>query len=342
MRQHLLLINVILAAVVALVAVPFFLLHVVGTRDAPSLAPPVPYGIAWLLLAVWTLLAAVLWSRRPLSMLQLRCVELTSFGLLALVKAWFTYSIIRGGTLQRFASPDGYGITVLAEAVGLEWFSLVVIYGVLAANTFRRCVRVVAVLASTPVVICLAAGVTDKALDGRALTAFLLWLGFWLILGAAVAVYGSHKISLLRHEVVEARKLGPYRLERRLGTGGMGEVYLAEHVLLRRPCAIKLIRAERAGDANCLRRLEREVQATATLTHPNTVQIFDYGHAEDGTFYYAMEYLPGLNLEELVRRHGPLPPERAIHLVRQVCGHARGACRRPDPPRHQAEQHHPL
>jgi serine/threonine-protein kinase len=100
----------------------------------------------------------------------------------------------------------------------------------------------------------------------------------------------------------------------------MGEVYLAEHVLLRRPCAVKLIRPDRITDANHRRRFEREVQATATLTHPNTVQLFDYGHAEDGTFYYAMEYLPGLNLEELVGRHGPLPPERAVHVLRQVCG----------------------
>ncbi len=100
----------------------------------------------------------------------------------------------------------------------------------------------------------------------------------------------------------------------------MGEVYLAEHVLLRRPCAVKLIRPDRTADSNSLLRFEHEVQATATLTHPNTVQIFDYGHAEDGTFYYAMEYLPGLNLEELVKREGPLPPERAVHLLRQVCG----------------------
>jgi len=100
----------------------------------------------------------------------------------------------------------------------------------------------------------------------------------------------------------------------------MGEVYLAEHILLRRPCAIKLIRPDRAGDAQHLRRFEREVKATATLSHPNTVQVYDYGHAEDGTFYYVMEYLPGLTLEQLVERHGPLPANRAIHFLRQVCG----------------------
>jgi serine/threonine-protein kinase len=100
----------------------------------------------------------------------------------------------------------------------------------------------------------------------------------------------------------------------------MGEVYLAEHVLLRRPCAVKLIRPERAGDPQALRRFEREVQATAALTHPNTVEVYDYGRADDGTFYYAMEYLRGLSLQELVARHGPLPPARAAHLLRQVCG----------------------
>jgi serine/threonine-protein kinase len=113
----------------------------------------------------------------------------------------------------------------------------------------------------------------------------------------------------------------------------MGEVYRAEHVLLRRPCAIKLIRPERAGDPRNLRRFEREVQVTATLTHPNTVQVFDYGHAADGTFYYVMEYLPGLTLEELVERFGPLPPGRAVHFLRQVCAalgeaHARGLTHR--------------
>src|SRR5262249_37577774 len=133
-------------------------------------------------------------------------------------------------------------------------------------------------------------------------------------------IYGSHRIEVLRVEASNARKVGQYWLKHRLGSGGMGEVYLAEHMLLRRPCAVKLIRSERAGDPTNLHRFEREVRATAALTHPNTVQVFDYGHAEDGAFYYAMEYLPGLNLEELVQRHGPLPAERAVHLLRQVCG----------------------
>jgi eukaryotic-like serine/threonine-protein kinase len=96
-------------------------------------------------------------------------------------------------------------------------------------------------------------------------------------------------------------------------------VYLAEHMLLRRPCAVKLVRSERAGDPEHLRRFEREVRLTATLTHPNTVQVFDYGRTEDGTFYYVMEYLNGLTLDELVGRYGSLPPQRAVHLLRQVC-----------------------
>jgi serine/threonine-protein kinase len=117
-----------------------------------------------------------------------------------------------------------------------------------------------------------------------------------------------------------ARKLGQYQLKQRLGEGGMGEVYFAEHVLLRRPCAVKVIRPSQAGDPDTLQRFLREVQVTATLTHPNNIQIFDYGQASDGTVFYAMEYLSGLNLDELVRRHGPLPPRRANFVLRQLCG----------------------
>jgi serine/threonine-protein kinase len=125
---------------------------------------------------------------------------------------------------------------------------------------------------------------------------------------------------VLREEAMAARKLGQYQLKQRLGQGGMGEVYLAEHMLLRRPCAVKVIRPEHTGDPRVLQRFLREVQVTATLTHPNTVQVFDYGQAADGTVFYAMEYLTGLNLDELVRAQGPLPAARAIFVLRQLCG----------------------
>jgi serine/threonine-protein kinase len=99
----------------------------------------------------------------------------------------------------------------------------------------------------------------------------------------------------------------------------MGEVYLAEHQLLKRPCALKLIKAEAGADPIALGRFEREVQSAARLRHPNTIDIYDYGHTDDGTFYYVMEYLEGMSLADLVRRAGPLPAGRVIYLFRQVC-----------------------
>src|SRR5205085_5751697 len=139
----------------------------------------------------------------------------------------------------------------------------------------------------------------DETIPRPYLLSYLAELTTWLVVAVGYAIYGSHKISVLRQQAFEARRLGQYQVKHRLGAGGMGEVYLAEHALLRRPCVIKLIRPERAGDPNSLRRFEREVQATARLTNWHTVEIFDYGHATDGTFYYVMEYLPGLNLDQL-------------------------------------------
>jgi len=132
-------------------------------------------------------------------------------------------------------------------------------------------------------------------------------------------------MSRLRRQAAEARQFGQYRLRRRLGSGGMGEVYLAEHQLLKRPCAVKLIRPDAATDPRALARFESEVRLTATLSHPNTVEIYDYGRAEDGTYYYVMEYLPGLSLAEMVERYGPLPPARVVYLLRQVSGALREA-----------------
>ena len=140
-----------------------------------------------------------------------------------------------------------------------------------------------------------------------------------LLLLAIGSGYATQAISRFRDQVADARHLGQYRLRHRIGAGAMGEVYLAEHELLKRPCALKLIRPDSVGDPKALARFEREVRLTATLSHPNTVEIYDYGRTSDGTYYYVMEYLPGLSLEELVERHGPMPPGRVVYLLRQVC-----------------------
>jgi serine/threonine-protein kinase len=173
-------------------------------------------------------------------------------------------------------------------------------------------------MACWPVVLNALFGMPGATAGSRAMVVLASALN--MSLASAMALFGARRFEALREEADRARRLGQYQLKSKLGAGGMGEVWLAEHVLLRRPCAVKLIRPEHVGDARFLRRFEREVKATAGLSHPNTVEVYDYGHDEDGTFYYAMEYLPGLSLEDLVRQSGPLPAGRAVHLLRQVCG----------------------
>ena len=140
-----------------------------------------------------------------------------------------------------------------------------------------------------------------------------------MLIAATSSLIGVHTINHLRREAFRAKQLGQYRLKNLLGAGGMGEVYLAEHQMMKRPCAIKLIRPEKAGDPHALARFEREVKATATLSHWNSIEIYDYGRTDDGAFYYVMEYLPGLSLAEIVDKHGPMPPERVIHFLHQTC-----------------------
>jgi serine/threonine-protein kinase len=164
-----------------------------------------------------------------------------------------------------------------------------------------------------------------------------LRIAFGIVFGALlVAVFAALASSLsvlrLRSELGGERKVGAYRLVRRIGEGGMANVYLARHDLLKRPCAVKLLKPARATD-EMIARFEREVQLASQLAHPNTIDIFDYGRTRDGLFYYAMEYVDGINVGELVTREGAVPVARAVHILRQVCAglaeaHARGMVHR--------------
>lgn len=260
-------------------------------------------------------IAALLYYRRDLSMTQLRIVEGFAFGAPALFFAWMQYFRVLHCPAN-LAPQSAYAYP--AETV-LPWLILVQIYGFFIPNTGKRAMAVILAMAIAPFVgVWLSAGhcpyVTAVLLEGR-LSAMVLWMG----IGTVISIFGAHRYGTLRREAFEAKRFGVYTLREKLGAGGMGDVYIAQHQLLKRRCAIKLINAEKAGDEAAIARFKSEVQAAAGLTHPNTIEIYDYGITNDGTFYYAMEYLPGLNLQELVERYGPMPPERVVHLLTQVC-----------------------
>jgi len=143
-------------------------------------------------------------------------------------------------------------------------------------------------------------------------------LALGLLLGALALAVSSRRIYGLQKDVARAHRLGQYTLEDKIGEGGMGAVYRARHAFLRRPTAVKLIRSQVAS-SEALARFEREVQLTSALSHPNTIAIYDYGRTEEGIFYYAMEYLPGIPLDRLVKDEGPQPQARVVHLLKQIC-----------------------
>lgn len=263
-------------------------------------------------------LGLVLWWWPRLPVRGLRLVELALFGSVYL--QWvLVHGVLYPDTIRLAEPPVWFGF-ILAYAVCFPWALLIIGYGVLVPNTWRRCAAVVGVMAVTPLVVSKANGMAAQATGQHPEVNYFVLCGTLMGMSVALAVFASSRIETLRRAAVVARQLGPYTLVRPLGKGGMGEVHLAQHRLLKRPCAVKLIRPEKADHAATVRRFEREVEAAARLTHPAAVQVYDYGREADGTFYYVMEYLPGLTLSEAVRRTGPFPAGRVVAVLRQVCG----------------------
>jgi tRNA A-37 threonylcarbamoyl transferase component Bud32 len=276
--------------------------------------------LEWLLFSAHTTVMVVtgliglrLHQQCPLLRQHLRGIEAIVFGGPAV------FTLLMQYVLLSESAALGYLVPVLPP-----WMFLIFVYALFIPNTWRRAAVVIGLFAVAPVLLIVYLQFSSEAFswvvsDKIHFRRVFFETTVFMFVTSVAGVLGVATIGRLRTEAFEARQIGQYRLKHRLGSGGMGEVYLAEHVLLKRPCAIKIIRPEKAGDPQALARFEREVRETARLTHWNTVEIYDYGRTEDGTFYYVMEYLPGMNLEQLVAMNGPLPPERVIYLMTQVC-----------------------
>jgi hypothetical protein len=150
------------------------------------------------------------------------------------------------------------------------------------------------------------------------------WALYGLLIVSSIAIFAFTVIvARLKREArkatIEARQLGQYTLDEKLGAGAMGVVYRGHHAMLRRPTAIKLIDADRVNDVS-IQRFEREVQITCKLNNPNTIAIYDFGRTPEGIFYYAMEFLDGIDLQELVESNGSQPEGRVIHILLRMCG----------------------
>jgi len=267
------------------------------------------------ILAVLTFCYFVLKRNSALSAKQLRYFELVVFGVILL-----QVNLMMVTRLSSYAAKGDVGSTATVHQLYLFTLGiLVLVYGIFMPNTWRRAAIVmVSMVGLTYIVLFVQCWWSPQVGDILQSVAFRSPIPLPLV-AAAVGVFGTHVIHSVRREAFKARQFGQYRLGEKLGSGGMGVVHKAEHVLLKRPCAIKLIRPESEADAKAIANFEKEVKATAKLSHWNTVEIFDYGHTDDGTFYYVMELLPGMSLEELMSNHGILEPSRVVFLLRQIC-----------------------
>jgi tRNA A-37 threonylcarbamoyl transferase component Bud32 len=246
--------------------------------------------------------------------------------------AFMIVNAVGVAVLNAWAAPPYKG-----EVLHFSWITvLILVYSMIAPSTPRRMLVGSLVAASMDPLafagVYLVGTPTLSPLD----VFVLCWPNFAC---AVIATLPSRILQRLGRRLREAQELGSYELVELLGHGGMGEVWRARHRLLARDAAIKLVRPEVLGARNdadartLLRRFEREAQATAVLSSPHTIQLFDFGATQEGSFYYVMELLMGRDLETLVREFGPLSANRTIYLLRQVChsladAHARGLVHR--------------
>ena len=303
------------AAIVLFVILIAHLIRAVFTQDKYFSLTLAQLWPQMLVTAAEGVCIALLCVRCQQSIFRLRVIEIVMFALPAM---WLVHVQGDLAGAAGITGPAARGTQLVAFSV--PWILLLTVYGLFIPNTWQRATAVVSVFSVGPLATVLWAS-KDSVVELRALydSGAISFNLMEMAAAAAIAVWCAHRFGTLRRETFDLKHVGVYSLLRRLGSGGMGDVFLAEHRLLKRPCAVKLIRRDRENDDSTISRFQNEVQATAQLTHPNTVEIYDYGVTDNGMFFYVMEHLPGMSVQELVDRAGPLPAGRVIHLLRQVC-----------------------
>jgi eukaryotic-like serine/threonine-protein kinase len=279
---------------------------------AVFLASPLRWAPAAVSIATALLVALLTWSRR------IAVGTVLDLGLVFEVVGSF------GIAAAQYLDPSRYAAG--PPWIGLSWVAVWMIgFTVVVPSQPRHALTAaLASASSVPLMVGFAMASGLAPIRIPALRFFFALVVPYLLV-VLVAYIGARIVYSLGSELKRAQDLGSYRLIERLGQGGMGEVWRARHRLLARPAAIKLMRPEVIGGSSLERRyelharFEREAQATASLRSPHTIQLYDFGVADNGAFYYVMEFLDGFDLETLVQRFGPIPPERSIHLLTQAC-----------------------
>jgi serine/threonine-protein kinase len=293
----------------------------------------------------YALAAAIRWVPTAVSIVVALIVAASTWSRRVAVGTALTLGLIFevvgsfGIAIAQYGDPTGY--VQSPPWAGLSWVAVwMLAYTVIVPSPPRQAL-IAALISVSSVPIVVGLGVASGAAGVPSINP----LGFFIVLVlpylliVVMAYVGARVVYNLGAEVTRARELGSYRLEERLGAGGMGEVWRARHRLLARPAAIKLMRPEMLGGSSPERqselqtRFEREAQATASLRSPHTIELYDFGVSDDGAFYYVMEFLDGFDLDTLVQKFGPVSEERAAHLLMQVChslaeAHERGLVHR--------------
>ena len=294
--------------------------RVTGTGGAPS--PFLFDGVLLFWVASLTILIVIRRGRLPAQ---------------RLLDVGMVYGIVVAGIAALVTVPLNWLVTPRQSLLWSPVAVWVLIFPMIVPNTTKRTL-IAALLAAAmePLALLLYVRLGQGSFPPGPVFARAMWGNLTAV---GIAVIASRVLYRLGEKLTQARALGSYQLEGLLGEGGMGQVFRGRHRLLARPSAIKIITPSRIGvDSRddverIFRRFEREAQTTALLESPHTIEVYDFGLGRDGTFYYVMELLDGLDLYELVNRYGPQPPERVVWLVRQAChslyeAHERGLVHR--------------